>query len=730
GAPMPPTLDPMQDPMLAALMPPPPPPGPSPADVRQMIAGMTDDDLTKLMEEASAEFGMEMLDAVADDPAIMERLRNALPVPKAARRKLPKGFKKPAKPTKDDVIEWAKLDKEFWAGRDETFREDLAWIRGERIGVFKNFDERVHHQAFRNTALTDECNQVANILGSLPTSYQVSHTDPTKREDAQKAEDFLYAMREEENYRQTLRGNPPLQYAEARSEVDFGWLCWQATIDADDCVAPIQGLLVDPDTVYPTWGGKGLERVVRVYTDSIANVIADYANDEIDVRKRLLEEPGREFTRPDGSKAEVYRQSDRVEVIDYTDSWHRMVLVNERVIVQSEHKWAKVPWVIQLGGKSSSAFATDPAPSNEQKYLQDGRGYMSSGAVHRRGFSHVHDRIRAHWQSEAMHSRYFTEFYNSDDPAMFLSQTAEAAAKGARRFSSDRGTVNPLVKDEEELQPFQTIPNAAIAAPLMAADQRNALTGGMPLVQFGQQPQSNVTGVAQDNLTEAGLDQQQLHLQALEAFQTQKARLILYGFEQFGHTFGEDGERGKITVPYRRPVGDQPPAFDLTPDVVRSVKGLVKARVRKIRPAALPGLLNAGQIGINGQLMSRRQFMEEFLENHNPDNTIREILEEMALTHPKMIEDNIHEALRERGEFERAARWLERTRPEPPPTPGGGITGMPAGMTGPPPGLTGPQTQGGLSLPTMGMPAGQAGGAPPGLGGPPPLDAFPAPGQG
>ena len=725
--PMPPGMDPLMDPALMAMMggmPPAPPPGPSPQEMLALVAGLNDEQLSDLLKDATPDFGMMLLEAIASDQAALERViaaTEALIAPPKARRKLPKGYKRPAKPSRDDVTEWAKRDKEFWAGRDETFREDLEWIYREKIGVFKNFDERINHQAFRDTSMSDECDMVTAILASLPTSYQVFHTDATKRDDAQKLEDYLYMVRDAEAYEQTLRGNPPLQYAESRSEVDFGWLCWYGMIDPNNCECPQRGMLVDPSTVYPTWGGKGLERVVRVYEDTVANVIADYANDKIDVRKRLLEEPGKEFTRPDGQRAEVYRQSDRVDVIDFTDSWHRMVLVNERVLVDAEHKWAKVPWVIQIGGKASSAFATDPSRADEQAYVENGRGYLSSGSVHRRGYSHIHHRIRAHWQKEAMLSRYFTEFFNSDDPAMFLSQTPEAANKGARRFSSDRGTVNPLIKDEEELQPFQTIPNAAIAAPLMGANQKNDLTGGMPLVQFGQQPQSNVTGVAQDNLTEAGLDQQQLHIQALEAFQTQKAMLILYGLEQFGHTFGEDGKRGKLTVPYRRPVGNQPPAFEVTPDLVREVGKRVKARVRKIRPAALPGLLNAGQIAINGQLMSRRSFMEEYLENHNPDNTIREILEEMALTHPKMIEDNIHEALRERGEYERAARWLERTRPDPPPTPGGA-------MTGPPPGLVGPQTQGGVSLPTMGVPAGQLGGRPT-LDAPLPPGGLPLPGQ-
>src|SRR5690606_7279937 len=133
-----------------------------------------------------------------------------------------------------------------------------------------------------------------------------------------------------------------------------------------------------------------------------------------------------------------------------------------------------------------------------------------------------------------------------------------------------------------------------------------------------------------ETLAEHGRDKLLPHLVALESFYRQIAEMQLRMFRDWGWIMRQgDGDRGRITVPRHRVVGDMTPIFDLTPDALHKTGTQVKVKMTSVRLSNLGAVANALAI-LNNIGLLRKRWAFEMLGEPNPDRAVMELEQEMA----------------------------------------------------------------------------------------------------
>lgn len=187
----------------------------------------------------------------------------APPKPKVKKKNVPKyklpPLKKVAKPTLDQILEDARVGREYWGPRDERIRDDYALYHLEYDN--RTFGERtsavvggtvIHRRSQPNT--------LVNLVTSLATARNERlNTELEPRADdedhvtaAQHAEDFAIYSREcdEERWLETRVAEMPLARKEAGLAALEGGIGWTWYIDPDNETHPIQYELVPISQLY------------------------------------------------------------------------------------------------------------------------------------------------------------------------------------------------------------------------------------------------------------------------------------------------------------------------------------------------------------------------------------------------------------------------------------------------------------------------------------------------
>jgi len=696
----------------------PPPPDPLEIMVEILMSGSAKDleDLFATMEEPEQlQLRRVIEDAIEPrDPARAKLLLDYLPEPESGAR-LPRWWKNtygedghPPRPKSAEVIQTARDDADAWKEviADDHAVMDVILNRPNSHYHFKTFNKEKDAQ-YKSSALVDEIQLVVNKLSATSFTYEVTTTDPALKEAVQQTEDFLYFADKQTRVAWADDGNGNYDRELAWSIVNRGRIVELVQPDFEDDCRFLDERIFDPSTTFPVWAGKrGLERVTRIYEDTLANALGDYDLDG-KLRKTVI---GKSVN---GTK-EVYKLQTRVKVTCYWDRWWYMVLLDDVEAICVEHKYGRCPFVVTGSEIGVPKWANDTA--NDPDFT--GTSTIDSLMKYRYA-KHVTSQIDLFSVREAVGTALLTMLQKATKPAYKISQDPVAQAQGTPNIEDGAGDVTTLMKDREELELLLESTTAPqVFGPFFQMFGQDSATNRVPMTAFGVVEGANQSGNAFENAIEAGNDKLVPHLQAIARHKAARAKLRLELWRDFGNDWeNPKGQTGRLAVPYSRGERrtrpkDAPPAFDFLPETVDQVGTEVEVNYTMVRQQNLIQFGNAFAVLNTNNAMSVRESME-LRGVENPDDAMAEIRYEKIMNQPEVMQLETLQTLKDRNP-EMAEKYEAMM----------GKSQTSAG--GPPGGIVGPNSSA-LDLSSIGMGATDATGRPAitpagvgGVGTPPP----------
>lgn len=540
--------------------------------------------------------------------------------------KKPRNWREPPKPTAAQILDFADDQEKRYQKLVDRFEDDRKTYMLKQSGNFKSFDPD-EDEEIAGTGMTDEINLVANIIAGIDLQLENVVTDPAKIEAAQRNENFLYRAREEAIDRHALSGNGDLARDEGICVTVYGRVVCRITPAIDDEDWPFRETLLDAAFCYPFFQKGRLTKMVRIYADTVGNIIDEFDEDG-DLADRLL------AANPKEGRREKRKLDDSVRVVEYYDEWYRAISVDDEwVIPVTAHEYGVVPFVYTTVSNGLPSFTR---MAQTGKVLPDTTP-TSSEELAESGLAMFHFRKKAQWTQDAVNTVLLNALDRDiNDPAwMIVGDEMAQRSNGARRIVNKRGMANYVIKDHETLQPLMTQVNPSTLGPLTQALNMDRDTGAMPRTAYGASQDGQVSGNAIEGLNEAGRDKLTPYLRALQQYHARKAQLYLQLWRDFGNLYGYDDmdmPTGALTVPSRRRgPGTDLMSVTITPENIEDTGVKVKCRMTSIRLQNLGALANAAGMWMQAGTMSRRQAME-LRGDPDPNATFEEIAYENAIT--------------------------------------------------------------------------------------------------
>ncbi len=390
-------------PMDPAMMggPPPPPEPPAPQDpyqllldlLRQLVEVQGEDVAQSLLLQLPKEVLDDLLTVVLDNPEDDAFLMALMPEPE--KPQYPKWFTIPKKPSKAEVEELCQSDHTEWQAVRDRMTRDLKFLHQEAAAVSDDFDPD-YDREYLSPAMSDEVRAIAAMVGSIDPAYEVPWYKPDLEDATQKVEDALYCWDHEAEDQYMRAGNGSYRHDVSMYLLSTGYVCSRIAFDPYSPQNPFVEVLLNPATVVATWDTRGLLRVTRKYTDTVANVLSDFDFDG-KLRKKVLKAT-RSRAVNTNEETEPYRLTDTVEVSCYYDRWWYSVYMDDiDIIPVTKHELGFVPFIIQGSGSGEPSAISDLATN----HVAPGRGLSNSRArlvyKHQSHFGH---RYKSHAQKE------------------------------------------------------------------------------------------------------------------------------------------------------------------------------------------------------------------------------------------------------------------------------------------------------------------------------------------
>lgn len=693
-------------PPVPPMVPPPPPPDPIDQFIQVLMDGEPDEILDLLSVLGAPEKAMlrEVIrDEIAKtDPLRADYLMTFLPE-KRTSGQLPSWMKHtPPRPSAERVNELALADADEWGEVVKNDQDTLEYlIPPYKSHAFKHFDPKKDSRYY-SPMLINEIKLLVSKGAASDYRFEMPFVDPAHTEATQQCEDFLY-----ECDRQAARLWAGSGYGDMEMDAWYtlatkGRLVQfiQPCIESEDHF--LTERLMDPSNTYPTWAGeRGLERVTRMYDAAAAEVIGDYDPDgSLGVEAKII---GKILK---GGRERVYENDTRGQVVQYWDRWWYVVLFDGIEVISTPHEYGFVPFVFTAGNTGLPKFLNeinvngDPVTTRLRDTLKKAK--YGSYIDHMKEFAGIR---------EAIGTVFLSVMAKMDDPAQVIYQDQVAEAQGTPSISRDRGAVNPLKKDREELAdlPENKLP-PAVFEPFYRMFGQDASSTFLPEAAHGVGAGANQSGNALENLFEVGNDKFVGLYKAMAQHKAAVASMRLALWRDWGHSWKDSrGKFGRMMVPYpasRRAdmAKTAPPAYEFLPETVEMVGTTVEVDYTSVRLQNLTQLGNAVMIWQQAKAMSAREAME-IRGVRNPDAVLDQIMVETLMTDPDMIKLKALSALK-KVDPELAAKYEEMVM---------GAGGGGANAAGTPP-KAGPNSSA-MNLTGMGMGA-QGPTGRPGTGGP------------
>lgn len=639
-------------------------------------------------------------------------------------------YDKPKKPDPQLIYELGKKRKDEYLVRNWLYDKIIKQLRLQLVGVFPEDEEDRRNgfqEEFISPELRHEFDLAVSFMAGLAYTAEKKVLDPTKRADAQKLEDALFWLRDEDLYRHSERGNSVLAVDEAKVLLGYGMIVGRDVMNLKRPDFPFDTVLLDPATVYPEWWGQeGLGRCWQIVRTTTGRVLHDFDPPER-IAKVIKDHHGSD-------------EHDEVEHMDFYDTWHHLAYAGDIVIHEAPHEYGYVPVTIQYGPGGDAMFTSAPGEipvrTHNGTFVTSETRWQDDLA--HKALPYIFYNTKTHEQYEAIMARLITGMKKDINPPLILERSDAIANTDRPQIETGPGAVNELDLGNEKLNGFPTTPSMQPTQLLIQALLNDKNAGGLTQLVRGQRTQSNVTGVAQNAFIDQGYDMLDPWKQTMELFHARRATQKLISWRNFGHLAayqGADKPAQRLTIPRRRPKQGEAPAFELTPALIDGVGPRVAIHLTRIDPSKWVPLANAAQALDPLGLFDPRFFapyfgitdIDRYLEEAAEYQTMRHIR-----SHPKYVEivlapQTLIEEIREEGDpirretlLTQLEMWLNTISAEAaaPPQP----PGMPPGMPGPmqgvpaamgPPGAGGPQnpnTSAGVSYPALGQgPGSQSG---------------------
>ena len=568
---------------------------------------------------------------------LLDALRKLSPESSLPQPRYRPGYKKPEKKTPGVIKERAdNLYQEYQPWR--TLIEITAgWMRHERSGFFPEdaADRRNGLQEeFISTALTTKRNAAIAKIGGAKQGVKKNYYTDELRRKAQQIEDAVTWLFSEFEHQWTVKGQRDLRLDEALLYIDRGMYCSRQVFDKDDDECPINIDLIEPAQVHPIWGGKrGLQEVYRVYRDTLAFILADYGDFISDAKmKEIKNKHGSDMS-----------NMSELAVYEHWDTWYKTILIGDVPVIQAEHKYGYVPWTVNYGGFGDAMFTRTPGESATRgfsdTFIQIDRSRINERYY--KAVPFIYYDVRSHEIFEAVMGRLLTGFKREINPPIERHRSTMLAGTDMPEYSQAPGAVNEVALGEEEIRVSPQLQNSPITGMIVQTVVGERAQRDVTINE--KAGQSNVTGSALDRYTQAGEELLLPVFRSLERAKEHQAEQLLRTIGNWQHLakYGGDEPRS-IMVPAKKRLGDYPPAFELTRELIDEVGPRVQVTYKNVSSQNWLPIFNAGKIGIEIGAITPEEVREEATGDTDYDTFFERYAEikatMSAISHPKFAE--------------------------------------------------------------------------------------------
>lgn len=596
---------------------------------------------------------------------LLEALRDLAPRPAEFAPRYPPGFVKPPKPNPKAVKMRADnlyQDHAAWRNLIELTQQ---WIRQERTGYFaEDKQDRINglQEEFIHTFLTTKRNSVIAKVASAKMGVRKRYYADDLRRKCQQIEDAALWLMQEFAEQWQIKGQRDLRIDEALLFADRGMYVSRQVMDPNDPDRPMNIDLIEPTEVYPIWGGKrGMRELYRVRRDTVAGIQADYGDFTKTVRAQIEKKHGKDPS--DQTEVNVY---------EFWDTWHRLIMVDDIPIISAEHEYGYVPWTVQYGGYGEAMFTRTPGDGALRSPGQSYFYQLDRNRIGERAYQAVpllYYDFRAHEITEAILGRLLTGFKREINPPMERHRSTLLAGTDMPEYSQAPGAINEVALGEEQIKPAVQLANNPITGLLvqtLLGDQAQRSVGLDDKVG-----QSNVTGAALAQFSGEGHDHILPIFRSLEAAKQHQIGQILQTLGNFGHLIKYGGETTKpLMVPVAKRRQGEAPGFELSRELIEEVGTRIEVTYTRVEPNQWVNLFNAGKLGVELGAVTTEEIRELATGETDFDDHFERWAQQQAtknmLAHPKynelflipsMIEEQIKEAA---GDPRLIAFWRDK----------------------------------------------------------------------
>jgi hypothetical protein len=639
-------------------------------------------------------------------------------------------WQEPDEPTPGEMLTKAGDDNTKLTDINARFADNIKRIGLESVGVFDDYDQDAE-ETFRSTAIADQDQLIAAMVGTHEIGFESPKRHPRDADESQAKEDFLLYLEEDHARQHARSGFGDLGIERSKTVTRYGRLVTRnlCNFSGRKYSCPLKMRMIDPATVYPTFGGgRGLTHVTATYWQRVGDVIGDH-DDDTGKTKSNIEKKVLGGQNDNGTQAQAYQLNDFVEVQEYWDcKWHGLFVAGRLVKGPVAHDYGEPPFVYTIAPFGDPAYTRTPMRANDTLGTNT---VVTSEAedFSRRGLSYFHTQFWTHNQKEAMLGRAATMFKRwGNEPTVVAQDDFVYGVSPA--ISWAEGARNVIRREHEEFVPTPVAPIPATFGPLMGAIAEDASRGGLPPQEYGLTPSAQQSGYSIAGLSERGQNKYRPVIRCIEQHLSMCAEQRLRFYRDWGHLLGETGQKGKLNVPRVNTIlPSEEPEWAVTPEMIDRTGWCVRAfLVDQPNVTELGALANAGGLLRKEGAISRADLIRlaGLPGSNNPEQKKREIDIEMLKESPEYKLGALLKYVWKEEEDPAFADFImsqiakSQMKEQMSMQQGGPVQGGP-GMAPPGPpggGGGGPAGMPGQSLPAMGQPPGSMGGRP--MGGPPP----------
>ena len=530
------------------------------------------------------------------------------------------------RPTTAVLLERKRRIQDFW------YQRNLRMVDDEKMYKMLKPAENVVGQesigASEVLILNDPyvlVEKISNMVAAQEATVETVLADPGMKDAGQKVTDFWYYWRDESNERWTQNLNNDLTRDEVYYLALRGWLSGRLMLDPADEEYPYRYDLIDPITVFPQRGPKGIRWLFHIYKDSKVNVLNDLGWDDDLVQRIEITLEGRS-------------DADDVEVAAYYDDTYHVIFVNDTEVWSAAHNYGFMPWVINIAfgppiRRVDSSIAGGTSTNPNSPSLSSDSYVKWWGVSIFAGIKDVYQKLNK------LASAIMTEAMKAPNPPTVIYTNNSGQIEG-KQLDTSIGATNTLVYGQEDYKVVQYGFNPSELAPLMELLQGARDRGALPSVMYGQGA-NYLSGFAVSLLQSGSRDVVlpiiKSHQNYLTTLYKRVLRLTAEIYQQPINMIGTDMQTGARTQ-----------LTSITPEEILSVGYRVKVRYQDIFPKDKERAAMMAAALVRDKVISLDTARgEEFLGLKNVNLENKKVLHDLAYFDQDTVKAAIPSALAE-----------------------------------------------------------------------------------